>query len=160
MRVVFYDPYKPRGYDKSLGAEQVETLEELVSQSLVLSLHCPLTSETRGMIDKRLIGLLPRGGFIVNTARGGILDTSVLADALKSGALAGVGIDVLEKEPPPDDDPLVSAWKDPSHPAYCRAVLNPHSAYYSEDSFADLREKVAMTCRRALEGLPLYNVIN
>ena len=160
MGVVFYDPYKPDGYDRALGVRRAETLEELLSQSLVVSLHCPLTDETRQMIDAAAIARMPRASYLVNTARGGVVDTRALPEAIASGQLAGAGIDVLEQEPPPEDDPLLVAWRDPNHAAHHRLILNPHAAFYSEEGLLDIRRKSAEACRRALLGLPLRNVVN
>ncbi len=160
MDVVFYDPYKPDGCDKALGIRRVETLGELLAESLVVSVHCPLTDETRHMIDASAIAQMPRGSYLVNTARGAIVDTLALPAALASGQLAGVGLDVLENEPPPDDHPLVVAWRDPDHPAHHRLIINPHAAFYSEEGLLDIRRKTAEACRRALLGQPLRNVVN
>ncbi len=160
MDAVFYDPYKPDGYDKALGIRRVETLDELLAGSLVVSMHCPLSDETLHMIDAAAIARMPRGSYLVNTSRGGVVDTRALPEAIASGQLAGAGIDVLETEPPPDDDPLLVAWRDPNHPAHHRLILNPHSAFYSEEGLLDMRRKTAEACRRALLGLPLRNVVN
>jgi phosphoglycerate dehydrogenase-like enzyme len=160
MDVWFFDPYKEDGYDKSIGARRADSLEELISQSFVLSLHCPLTNETRHMIDAEAISSMPRGSYLVNTSRGAVVDTSVIPDALANEHLAGVGIDVLEQEPPGDDHPLLHAWRDPSHPAYHRLILNPHSAFYCEEGLMEMRLKGAESCRRAILGLPVRNVVN
>lgn len=160
MDVRFYDPYKPDGCDKALGVRRAETLEELASQSLVLSVHCPLTEETRHMIDARILALMPRGAYLVNTARGGIVDAAAVVEAISSGHLGGAGLDVLEREPPPDDDPVLAVWRDPGHPAHHRLVINPHSAFYSEEGMTDMRLKAADACRRAILGLELRNVVN
>jgi len=160
MEVAFYDPYKPDGYDKALGIRRVETLEELLAGSQAVSLHCPLTEETRHLIDARAIAVMPRGSYLVNTARGGVVDGSAIPDVLASGQLAGAGIDVLENEPPLPGDPLLAAWRDPWHAAHHRLILNPHLAWYCEDGKREMRSKAADTCRRALLGLPLRNVVN
>jgi len=160
MDVVFYDPYKPDGYDKALGIRRLETLEALLAESLVVSIHCPLSEETRHMIDAAALARMPKGSYLVNTARGGVVDVYAVLEAIVSGRLAGAAIDVLEHEPPPDDDPLLLAWRDPSHPAHYRLILNPHSAFYSEEGLMDIRLKTAEACRRALSGLPLRNVVN
>ena len=160
MEVAYYDPYRPLGFDKALGLRRMATLEELVRSSWILSLHCPLTPETRGMIDARMLSLLPHGAYLVNTARGALLDTAAIPAAVASGRLAGVGLDVLEHEPPAEDDPLVHSWRNPQHPAYWRVVLTPHSAFYSEESRRELRTKAALTCRRALAGEPILSVVN
>lgn len=159
MDVRFYDPYKPDGYDKALGVRRVESLEELLAQSLAVSLHCPLTEETRHLIGRRALECMAGGSYLINTARGAVVDTRALVDALVSGKLAGAGIDVLESEPPPDDHPLVAAWRDPSHPAHHRLILNPHAAFYCEEGFLDMRIKGAQACRRALLGQPLRNLV-
>jgi len=160
MDVVFYDPYKPDGYDKSLGIRRVEILEELLEQAFVLSLHCPLTDETHHLIDAGTMARMPRGSHLVNTARGRVVDTSAVPDAIASGQLAGAGIDVLVEEPPAPDDPLIAAWRDPDHPAHHRVLITPHAAFYSEQGLMDLRVKGAEACRRALLGQPLRNVVN
>ena len=160
MDVAYYDPYKQDGYDKSLGIRRVESLEELLGQVLALSLHCPLTPETHHLIGAQTLALMPMGSYLVNTSRGGIVDTAPIPEAIASGRLAGAGLDVLEKEPPADDDPLVMAWRDPEHPAHHRLVLTPHTAFYSEQALLDLRTKSAQSCRRALLEQPLRNVVN
>jgi D-3-phosphoglycerate dehydrogenase/C-terminal binding protein len=160
MRVAYYDPYKPDGFDKALGVRRIETLEELFEQTSVLSMHCPLTDETRGMVNQKSLERLARGAYLVNTARGAVVDTRAIPDAIASGRLAGAGIDVLEQEPPDDADPLLVAWRDPSHPAHNRVIINSHSAFYSEEGLRDMRQKGAEACRRALLGMPLRNVVN
>jgi D-3-phosphoglycerate dehydrogenase/C-terminal binding protein len=160
LDVAFHDPYKPDGYDKSLGIRRVETLDELLAQSPTVSLHCPLSEETFHLIDAQAIAKMPRGSYLINTSRGGVVDCCALPEALASGHLAGAGIDVLENEPPLPDDPLLAAWRDPQHPAHHRLILNPHLAWYCAEGQRELRRKTAEACRRALLGLPLRNVVN
>jgi D-3-phosphoglycerate dehydrogenase/C-terminal binding protein len=160
MDVVFYDPFKPDGWDKATGSRRAESVQELFAQSHVLSLHCPLTPETAGIVNAESLEWLPRGSYLVNTARGGVVDTSALPAALASGRLAGAAIDVLVQEPPRPDDPLLVAWRDPGHPAHERLIVNPHAAFYSEEGLLDMRTKGTEACRRALLGLPLRNVVN
>lgn len=160
MDVVFHDPYKPDGYDKALGIRRVETLDELLAQSYVVSLHCPLNAETRHLIDAAAIACMPKGSYLVNTSRGAVVDTVAVPEAIASGQLAGAGIDVLEQEPPPADHPLMAAWRDPAHPAHHRLIVNPHIAFYSEEGLLDMRVKSVEACRRALLGMPPRNVVN
>lgn len=160
MEVLFYDPYKPDGYDKALGIVRCERLEELLERSSIVSLHCPATPETFHLIDAAAIARMPRGAYLVNTARGPVIETAAVPPALVSGQLAGAGIDVYENEPPGPDDPLLAAWRDPAHPAHHRLILNPHSAFYSEQGLLDMRTKAAEACRRAFLGLPLRNLVN
>jgi D-3-phosphoglycerate dehydrogenase/C-terminal binding protein len=160
MEVVFYDPYVPEGLEREQGVRRVGTLEELLVQAHVLSLHCPATPETIGMIGRMQIARMPRGSFLINTARGKVLDTSAISPAIRSGQLAGAGIDVLPVEPPPKDDALIAAWRDPDDPCHDRVIITPHAAFYSEDGMVDIRVKASECCRKALLGEPLPNVVN
>ena len=160
MDVAFYDPYVPQGRDKSLGVRSVESLEELLGQADVVSLHCPLTPETKHLINRQTIAQMRPGAFLVNTARGGAVEVLAVLDAVTSGHLRGAAIDVLETEPPLDDHPLIVAWRDPNHPAHDRIILNPHSAFYSEEGLLDMRIKSSQNCRRVLLGQKPYNVVN
>lgn len=160
MDVAFYDPLKPDGFDKALGVRRVEKLDDLLRQSFIVSVHCPLTPDTNNIIDARAISLMPDGSYLVNTARGATVDASAIPDAIQSGKLAGAAIDVLPFEPPPDDHPLLVAWRDPNHPAHDRVIVNPHAAFYSVEGLADMRVKGAEACRRALTGEGIRNVVN
>ena len=160
MDVVFYDPYVLDGMEKAVGVRRAASLEELLQTAHVLSIHCPLTAETHHLIDREALAKLPRGSLLINTARGAVVDTAAVPDAIASGQLAGAGIDVLEHEPPKAGDPLVAAWRDPSHEAYDRVIISPHAAFYSEEGLRDMRTKGSQACRRAILGLPLRNVVN
>src|SRR5439155_19420279 len=116
------------------------------------SLHCPATPETMGMIGAQQIALMGRGSFLINTARGALLDTSAIPPAIRSGQLAGAGIDVLPTEPPAPGDPLITAWRDPRDPCYERVIVAPHAALYCEEGLRDIRMKAAEACRKPLNG--------
>ena len=126
FRVVFYDPYLPNGVDKAVGVARVRTLDELLARSEVLSLHCPLTAETRHLIGARELALLPEGAFLVNTARGAIVEKTAVLAALRSGRLAGAGLDVIE------DEPLRTAEEAPSLPLEARGSFRFHFRNSSE----------------------------
>ncbi|HTM56054.1 MAG TPA: C-terminal binding protein [Pirellulales bacterium] len=160
MDVVFYDPYRPDGWDKAIGIRRVESLEALLAEAHVVSLHCPLSAETQHLMNAATIGKMRPGSFLINTARGGVLDVAAIPDAIASGQLAGAAIDVLEEEPPPEDYPLLVAWRNPEHPAYHRLVINPHSAFYCEEGLLDMRRKGTEACRRALVGEKPRNIVN
>ncbi len=160
MDVLFHDPYVPDGRDRALGVRRVETLAELLAQSYVVSMHCPLTAETQHLMNRDTLAQMPADSYLVNTARGGVVDVLAVLDAVTAGRLAGAAIDVLEQEPPPDDHPLVVAWRDPEHPAHDRIILNPHAAFYSEEGLLDMRIKGSENCRRVLLGQPPRNVVN
>ena len=160
LDVVFFDPYLPDGVEKSLGIRRVDSLAQLLQESYIVSVHCPLTDETRGMIGADEIAMMPKGSFLINTARGGIVDTEAVVRALASGHLTGAGIDVLEKEPPPQDSAVLAAWRNEEHPAHERLILNPHTAFYCEEGCEEFRTKGAQEALRAIRGEPLRNVVN
>lgn len=107
MRVAAYDPYVTRQRAEALGVTLLERLEALLERSDVLTVHTPLTEETRGMIGAEQLALLPRGAIVVNAARGGIVDESALLAALDAGHLRAAGIDVFVHEPPAADHPFL-----------------------------------------------------
>jgi C-terminal binding protein len=158
--VAFYDPYVKDGVDKALGIHREDSLDRLLATSHIASLHCPLTQETRNLIGDRQIATLPQGAYLINTSRGGVVDTLAVVHALASGHLAGAAIDVLEQEPPEVDSPVLAAWRDPSHPAHDRLLLNPHTAFYCDEGCKEFRTKGAWEALRALRGEPLRNVVN
>src|SRR5947209_15761821 len=104
-RVVFYDPHLPNGVELALGIERAATLEDLLRQTDTLSIHAPLTPETKGMLGREQLALLPKGAVVVNDARGPILDLDALCELLRSEHIAGAGLDVLPVEPPVEPIP-------------------------------------------------------
>jgi C-terminal binding protein len=158
--VVFHDPLAPDGREKALGVRRVESLGELLAQSDVVSLHCPLTPETHHLMNRETIAQMRPGAFLVNTARGGAVEPLAVLDALARGHLGGAGLDVLEQEPPAEDHPLLVAWRDPQHPAHDRLILNPHAAFYCEEGLNDMRVKGSENVRRVLLGSTPRNVVN
>lgn len=150
FRVVFHDPYLPNGADKAVGVERVRTLDELLTRCDVLSLHCPLNEETRHLISAREIALLRPGAFIVNTARGGIIEKQSILAALREGRLDGAGLDVIEDEPLRSSEEAAT----PSLIATC------HSAFCSVESKIEMRTTSARIALAAVRGEPLENVVN
>jgi len=156
---VFFDPYQPRGYEKMLKSRRVDSLDELLAESDVISVHTPLTQETRSMINEAFIAAMKPGSALVNTARGGLLDgTDVLYDALRSGHLAGVALDVLPQEPPPEDA-LISAWRRGDDWLGGRLIINPHTSYYSAASYQELRRNAARNALRIYENRTPHNLL-
>jgi D-3-phosphoglycerate dehydrogenase len=107
MKVIGYDPFMAPDKAAQLGIESVPDIEQLLPRCDFLTVHTPLTDETRDLIDARRLALLPRGARVLNCARGGIINEQALAEALRSGHLAGAAIDVFVQEPPPADHPLL-----------------------------------------------------
>jgi C-terminal binding protein len=130
-----------------------------MSQSDVLSIHTPLTPETSGMIGARELALMPQGAIVVNTARGPIIDIDALEAALRSGHLAGAGLDVIPTEPPVEPVPsLLNAYR--TREPWCegRLIITPHSAFFTPEAWDDIRRKSAETMAAALGNHP-QNVI-
>jgi phosphoglycerate dehydrogenase-like enzyme len=158
-RIVGYDPYQPSGHEKAVGYHRVDSLAELLSKADIVSIHCPLTEETRGMIDAKSLRQMKPGALIVNTARGGIFaDLDCLEEALHSGHLAAAALDVLPDEPP-KDHPLLRAWREDADWIRGRLIITPHSAYYSERGSYEMRYKAAETARLYLAEGKLRNQI-
>jgi len=160
FRVLFFDPYRPNGTDRALGIARAKTLEELLRQSDVLSLHAPLTPETKGMLGAHELALLPEGAVVVNTARGQIIDIDALGEALRSGRIAAAGLDVLAVEPPVEPVPdLVRAYRAREPWLEGRLVITPHSAFHTPESWEDIRRKGAETIAAALLTNMPQNVV-
>lgn len=160
FRVMFYDPYLPNGTELGLGLLRARTLEDLLQQTDTLSVHTPLTRETRGLLGLKELSLLPKGAVVVNTARGPIIDIDALATLLKNGHLAGVGLDVVPVEPPAEPVPeLMRAYRAREEWTLGRLIITPHSAFYTPQAWDDIRTKSAETMRAALLGPRAQNVI-
>ena len=136
MKVLVYAPTKTKEFLAEFGCEKAETLEELLKNSDFVSLHTPLTPETRHMISEPQLKLMKNSAFLINTARGSVVDEPALVKALKEGWIKGAGIDVIEDEANETSE-LFSIEN---------TVITPHAAFISEDSFYDAR-------RRALKQL-------
>ena len=160
MRVTFYDPYVPDGQELALGIGRVRALADLLGQADFVTIHAPLTEDTRHLIDARAVAAMKPGLILVNTARGPIVDLDAAYDGLKSGKLGAVGLDVFDLEPPPADHPLIRAWRAGEDWIAGRCLITPHAAFYSPTSVVDLREKAVMTCVDFLTGGILRNCVN
>ncbi|MGE0699296.1 MAG: C-terminal binding protein [Hyphomicrobiaceae bacterium] len=160
FRVVFFDPNLPNGSELALGIERAPTLEALLSQTDTLSIHCPLTRNTRGLIGLAVIARLRPNAVLVNTARGPIVDIDAVYEHLKSGHLAAAGLDVVPVEPPVEPLPrLMAAYRAREPWLLGRLVITPHAAYYSPQAEHDTRVKAAETMRAALLSNRPQNVI-
>ena len=160
FRVVFFDPCLPNGVELGLGINRAPTLEALMEQTDTLSIHVPLTAETRGMINHAMLSRLPKGSVLVNTARGPIVDIDAVATLLKSGHLSGVGLDVVPVEPPVEPVPeLIRAYRAREPWTIGRLIITLHSAFYTPQAWDDIRSKSAETMRAALVGPKPQNVI-
>jgi D-3-phosphoglycerate dehydrogenase len=160
MRVIFYDPYLPNGADLATGYSRAHSLAALMTESDTVSVHAPLSEETRNMINARAFDAAKPGLVLVNTARGPIVDLDALADVLRSGRVAGAGLDVLPKEPADPEHPLIRAWRAGEKWIAGRLVLTPHAAFFSPSALEDLRRKSVEVVVSYLEEGRLMNCVN
>jgi D-3-phosphoglycerate dehydrogenase/C-terminal binding protein len=159
QEVMFYDPLLPPGVDLATGFRRAETLEELMSSCDAVSIHTPLTDETRAIINRDSLALMKEGAIIINTSRGPTVDIDAVHDALKSGRLAAAALDVLPTEPP-DDHPLIKAYTAREDWIDGRLILSPHSAFFSIPGQRDLRRKAMETIQAYSDGRGLRNCVN
>ena len=148
LEVVAFDPYVDPW---ELPAERAASFEEAVADADAITLHVPLTEENRHLVDRDSIARMRRSPLLVNTSRGPLVDADAAVEALGSGALSGVALDVTEVEPPAADHPLRS------HP---RALLTPHMAFYSIEAQAELQRRAAEEVARAFNGEPPDRPVN
>jgi D-3-phosphoglycerate dehydrogenase len=143
MRVLAYDPYLSASVVAARGAEKVEVLDDLLRQSDYVSINCPHTAETLGMLGAREYALMQPHAYLITTARGGIHDEAALAEALRAGRLAGAGLDVWEEEPPPTDHPLL---------AMDNVLVSPHIAGITRQSRHNIARIAAEQLLGVLDG--------
>ena len=143
MRVNVCDPYVPHEQISAAGCSPVNNFRDVLGETDFLTVHCPLNDETRGLVGARELALMRPDSFVVNCARGGIVDEAALSAALAEGRLAGAGVDVYESEPPPPDHPLLG-----DH----RVFLSPHSAGVSVEAARRMSSETADNLIAALSG--------
>ena len=134
-----------RALTDELKAIEICSLEETLARADVLSLHCPLNDQTKGLINRDSLAAMKRTAFLINTARGGLVVESDLAEALNNGTIAGAGLDVLSKEPPVSDNPMISAPN---------CVISPHFAWATLEARAVLMRTVVRNIERYAQGEP------
>jgi D-3-phosphoglycerate dehydrogenase len=150
LNVIALDPYIPIGRDTALGVKSV-SFDILLHDSDVISIHVPLTDETHHMIRSREFERMKTGVFIINTSRGAVMDHDALVNGLRSGKVAGAGIDVFEKEPPATDDPLLKMDN---------VVTTPHTGFLSVESQRDRQSMAVDEVRRILKNEQPRSVVN
>jgi D-3-phosphoglycerate dehydrogenase / 2-oxoglutarate reductase len=144
-RIIVHDPYV-----KEVAGAELVGLEELFGGSDILSVHCPLTPETRGLVNTRTLALMRPSAIVVNTSRGPVVNVSDLAEALRAGTIAGAGLDVFETEPPAAE--LIAGVPN--------LLVTPHSAFYSAEAIKESQHKAATQVLKALAGEPLdYRIV-
>lgn len=160
MDVVFYDPYQPNGYQFAIGVRRAETLAELMGQCDFVSIHAPLTAETRSLVGAEAFAAAKKGMILINTARGPIVDIDALYDALKDNTVLAAGLDVLPEEPANPQSRLIAAWQRNEDWIRHRLLVTPHSAFFTPESMRDNRGFAARTAARFLRDGRLDNCVN
>jgi D-3-phosphoglycerate dehydrogenase len=152
MNVLIYDPYKSAAEIKAAGCEPVADLDAALPRADFVSIHCPKTPETVGMFNAARLKRMRATAYLINTARGGIVEELALHDALVSGRLAGAGLDVFEQEPPPVGHSLFELPN---------VIIAPHVAGVTREAVDRMSEQTARNILSALDGEPIrQNVIN
>ncbi len=142
MKVIAFDPYAKSELFKQAGVESVD-LDTLLKTSDYISVHAPLTPQTRGLVNADAFGKMKKGAYIVNTARGPLIDEPALIAALDSGHLGGAALDVVAVEPLAKDSPLLGRDN---------VIITPHTAFYSIEALDELQSKCASDVARVLSG--------
>jgi len=151
MKVQGYDPYVSADMMKSFGVQKIERLEEMLPKIDFLTVHCPLNQETKGMVGKRELAQMKKGAYVINTARGGIVNEKALLEALNSGHIAAAALDVWEIEPPDPKDPLLN------HP---QLLGTPHYGGTTEESLYRVGIEAVEEALRFLRGEPPKYPVN
>nr|WP_302053248.1 C-terminal binding protein [Bacillus sp. FJAT-29790] len=150
VRILAHDEFVPvETFDKH-SVEPV-SLNDLLEQSNILSLHVPLTPETKNLINYERLKIMPHGAFVINTCRGGVINEEDLQTLIKEGHIAGAGLDVLEHEPPSPDNPLLTMEE---------VFITPHASYFSEESITELRTRTTQAIIDGVQGKHLPNALN
>jgi D-3-phosphoglycerate dehydrogenase len=150
MEVWAHDPLVPEEQIAGTGARPA-TLDDLLRASDAISVHAPLTEQTRGLIGPKELELLPEGAFVVNVSRGALVDMEAVLAALESGSLGGAAVDVLDVEPPTPDAPA---------PVAPRLIVTPHAGWYSERAEEEVLRRSAEAVRDVLAGGRPANPVN
>lgn len=151
LSIIAYDEYVGASAFQSAGVRQV-SLPELLTTADLISVHAPLTEETRGMIGAQEFSLMKETVILVNTSRGGVIDQAALRQVIEQRRIAGVGLDVLETEPPRSVD---MEWMQSD-----LVTVTPHMGWYSEEALRDIKRKAATAVADALSGQRPASVVN
>jgi D-3-phosphoglycerate dehydrogenase len=150
MKILYYDAIRREDIEKELGIIYTD-IDTLLKESDIVTLHVPLTNETKHLINEEKLKKMKKNAILINTSRGPVIDEKALYKALKEGWIAGAGLDVLEKEPPLKNNPLFKLNN---------VIITPHMAWYSIDSLTEIQTKAAEEVARVLSGQLPINLVN
>ena len=161
MKVIFYDPYVKIGIDKVLGVEKIQNLNDLLKKSDFISIHTPLSEETKGMLNEDFFSKVKNDLIFINTARGKLFDSEdTIYNILKNKKISAIGLDVFTSEPPEKESKLINAWKNSEKWVQDRLILLPHAAFYSNESINEIRRKASTSIKNYFEGNRLDYCLN
>ena len=146
LNLVGFDPYAPDSAFEELGVTRCASFEDMLARTNILSLHCPLTDQTRHILNADTLARMPEGGYVINTARGGLIDEAALVAAIQSGHLAGAGLDTFAVEPPVPDHPFFSVPE---------IVLTPHIGGVTRQAGARVGVDAVRGIFQILDGQPV-----
>ena len=147
VKVITFDPY----LDKTSEGIELKDLDTVLKESDMISVHCPLNDSTRHLIDDKAFKKMEKKPILINTSRGPIVDEKALIQALEQGLISGAGLDVLEKEPPDVQNPLLKMEN---------VILSPHAGFYSEESISELKRRTAQNVSAVLMGRWPGSIVN
>ena len=160
MDVIFYDPYLPIGIEKSHNVKRSHDLDNFLSNLDALSIHTPLNKETNQLVDAKFLKKLKKGSIIINTSRGGIVNTKDIYTAIKKNHIDGFGTDVFETEPPEKNNELFKAWQKKEVWIKDKVIITPHYAPFNKDSYIELRSKSVLEVKNFLmKNITLNKII-
>lgn len=153
LEIVAFDPFASDAVFVASGVKRCKTLEDLFVSADFLSLHCPLSPATRSIVNRDSLALMPAGSFVINTARGGLIDEQALLDSIRSGHVAGAGLDTFATEPPAADHPF---WGEP------RIIVTPHIAGVTRQANARVGREAVSGIFQVLDDVPVpaHRVVN
>jgi D-3-phosphoglycerate dehydrogenase / 2-oxoglutarate reductase len=146
LKLAGFDPYAPDSVFDELGVTRYASFEDMLAQTNILSLHCPLTDQTRGILNSDALARMPANGYVINTARGGLIDEPALVAAIRSGHLAGAGLDTFAVEPPAADHPFFELPE---------IVLTPHIGGVTREAGARVGVDAVRGIFQVLDGQPV-----
>ena len=160
MKVIYFDPYLPEGHELGIGLSRVHSLKDLLADADIVSLHVPLSEQTRKLIDARRLRQMKPGAILINVARGGLVDIDAVEEALRENRLSAAALDVLPAEPPIPPPPLLTAWQHREPWLAGRFAVTPHAAFYSQAGYVDMRTLSAEIIRDFFEHGRVRNNVN
>ena len=160
MKIIFFDPYVESGKDKIFGIKRVNSLMEIAKSSDFVSVHCPLSKETENLINKKFFNSAKKNLVLINSARGKNVNLDDLRNALKNNKLKCVVLDVLPIEPISESHLLLKDYLQQKLYLRNKLIITPHSAFYSNKSIIEIREKAALEAKKVIEKQNPLNCVN